>query len=65
MSNPNTKMRGISSERENRLFGVGTSVFKAYDIRGVCPEEINKELAYKTGFATIKFCGNINLSKLI
>lgn len=31
------------------------SIFKAYDIRGVYPEEINKEDAFKIGFATVKF----------
>lgn len=30
-------------------------VFKAYDIRGVYPEELNKELAFKVGAATVKF----------
>lgn len=32
-----------------------SNVFKAYDIRGVYPEELNKELAFKIGFATVKF----------
>jgi phosphomannomutase len=31
------------------------NIFKAYDIRGVYPEEINKEIAYKIGTATAKF----------
>lgn len=37
------------------------SIFKAYDIRGVYPDEINKEVAYKTGRAIAKFfnCKNI------
>lgn len=32
-----------------------SGVFKAYDIRGVYPEELNKELAFKVGGATVKF----------
>ncbi len=32
-----------------------SNIFKAYDVRGVYPEEINKENAYKIGFATVKF----------
>jgi len=31
------------------------NIFKAYDIRGVYPSEINKELAYKIGRAFVKF----------
>lgn len=32
-----------------------SDIFKAYDIRGVYPYEINKDNAYKIGFATVKF----------
>lgn len=32
-----------------------SNVFKAYDIRGVYPEELNKDLAFKIGGATVKF----------
>lgn len=32
-----------------------SNIFKAYDIRGVYPEEINKDNAYKIGLATVKF----------
>src|SRR3989344_6164911 len=32
-----------------------SNVFKAYDIRGVYPEEINKDLAFRVGGATVKF----------
>lgn len=32
-----------------------TDIFRAYDVRGVYPEEINKEIAYKIGFAAAKF----------
>ncbi len=31
--------------------GVDTSIFKAYDIRGVYPDQLNEELAYKIGAA--------------
>ena len=31
------------------------SVFKAYDIRGVYPEEVNEELAYNVGRAIVVF----------
>lgn len=31
------------------------SPFKAYDIRGIYPEEINEELAYKVGRALVRF----------
>lgn len=30
-------------------------IFKAYDVRGLYPEQINKELAYKIGRAFVKF----------
>lgn len=30
---------------------IDKSIFKAYDIRGVFPDQINKDVAYKTGFA--------------
>lgn len=32
-----------------------SNIFKAYDVRGIYPDEINKEIAYRIGFATIKF----------
>ena len=28
---------------------INTRAFKAYDIRGVCPDEVNEELAYRVG----------------
>ncbi|MDP2749825.1 MAG: phosphomannomutase/phosphoglucomutase, partial [Nanoarchaeota archaeon] len=31
------------------------AVFKAYDVRGIYPEELNEELAYKVGRAFVKF----------
>lgn len=31
------------------------SIFKAYDIRGKYPDEINEEISYKIGFATAQF----------
>ena len=34
-----------------------TSIFKAYDIRGVYPETINKEVAYKIGYAFSQIVG--------
>ena len=40
-----------------------SNIFKAYDIRGVYPEEINKENAYKIGFATVKFLQAKNPNK--
>lgn len=33
------------------------SVFKAYDIRGIVPTELNAELAYRIGRATARFLG--------
>ena len=30
---------------------IDSSIFKAYDIRGVYPEQINKEIAYQVGYA--------------
>ncbi len=30
-------------------------IFKAYDIRGIYPKEINEEVGYKIGWATAKF----------
>lgn len=40
-----------------------SNVFKAYDIRGVYPEEINKELAFRVGGATVKFLQTKNTDK--
>jgi len=34
---------------------IDTSIFKAYDIRGVYPEQVNEELYYKIGQAYAKF----------
>ncbi len=38
------------------------NVFKAYDVRGIYPTEINEELAYKIGRAYVKF---LNAKRLI
>lgn len=40
-----------------------SNIFKVYDIRGIYPEEINKEDAYKIGFATVKFLQSKNLDR--
>ncbi len=32
-----------------------SNVFKAYDVRGIYPEEINKDIAFRVGGATVKF----------
>jgi phosphomannomutase len=34
---------------------INSKVFKAYDIRGIYPSEINEELAYQLGRAVVKF----------
>ena len=36
---------------------IDTSIFKAYDIRGVYPEQVNEDLYYKIGQAYAKFIG--------
>lgn len=36
---------------------IDPSIFKAYDIRGLCPNEINKDIAFKIGQAYIKYTG--------
>lgn len=33
---------------------IDTSIFKAYDIRGIYPDSVNEELAYKLGYAYTK-----------
>lgn len=64
MSNPDTRMSEVNkSEELNRSFGVRTSIFKAYDVRGVYPDELNGDIAYKVGFATAKFLGDKNKGK--
>lgn len=40
-----------------------SNIFKAYDVRGIYPDEINKENAYKIGFATVKFLQAKNPNK--
>ena len=34
---------------------MSTQIFKAYDVRGLCPQEFNEETAYKIGRATARF----------
>ena len=34
---------------------MGPAIFKAYDIRGVYPDQINEEYAWKIGCATARF----------
>ena len=34
---------------------VDSSIFKAYDIRGVYPEQLNEEVAYAVGRAFVSF----------
>ncbi|MFC1609036.1 phosphomannomutase/phosphoglucomutase [Patescibacteria group bacterium] len=36
-------------------------IFKAYDVRGIYPTEINEEVVYKTGRAFVKFLGAKNV----
>ncbi|MDD5644384.1 MAG: phosphomannomutase/phosphoglucomutase [bacterium] len=38
------------------------NIFKAYDIRGVFPEEINEETAYRIGRAFVSFLGAKNIA---
>ena len=33
------------------------SIFKAYDIRGTVPDQLNEDLAYKIGRAFVTFLG--------
>ena len=33
------------------------SIFKAYDVRGIYPEQINEEVIYKIGRAFVQFFG--------
>lgn len=40
------------------MSNINPSIFKAYDIRGVYPDEINEDAAYKIGRAFIKFLEN-------
>jgi len=40
------------------MSNINPSIFKAYDIRGVYPEEINEDAAYKIGQAFVKFLEN-------
>jgi len=40
---------------------MNSKIFKAYDIRGVYPEELNEEMAYKIGLAFIKFTNAKNI----
>ena len=35
-------------------------IFKAYDIRGIYPEEVNEKVAFKIGKAVVKFLGKKN-----
>ncbi|MDD2753766.1 MAG: phosphomannomutase/phosphoglucomutase [Candidatus Portnoybacteria bacterium] len=40
------------------MSNINSSIFKAYDIRGVYPDEINEDAAYKIGQAFVKFLEN-------
>ncbi|MBI4709413.1 MAG: phosphomannomutase/phosphoglucomutase [Candidatus Portnoybacteria bacterium] len=39
---------------------IDQKIFKAYDVRGVYPEEINEDVAYKIGWAFVEFLKNNN-----
>jgi len=41
------------------------SIFKAYDIRGIYPEQLNEEIAYKIGSAFVEFlkCKNVVIGR--
>ncbi|MFC1789624.1 phosphomannomutase/phosphoglucomutase [Patescibacteria group bacterium] len=43
---------------------INPDIFRAYDIRGKYPEEINEEVAYKIGRAFVDFLNKKNKSKL-
>ena len=51
---------GVNIERAKASSGFSHTIFKAYDIRGIYPTEINEEAAYKIGRAFVQF-----LSKFI
>ena len=44
---------------------INSKIFKAYDIRGIYPEQINKEVAYLIGRAYIKFLNKKNLKIVV
>jgi len=44
---------------------INPSIFKAYDIRGTYPEEINEEAAYKIGAAFVKLLGKCFPPKIV
>ena len=41
------------------------SIFKAYDVRGIYPEQLNEEIAYKIGRAFVEFlkCKNVVIGR--
>ncbi len=44
---------------------INEKIFKAYDVRGVYPDEIDEDVAYKTGRAFVAFLGKKNPSLVI
>lgn len=44
---------------------MNSTIFKAYDIRGIYPEEINEEVAYNVGRAFIQFLKNNSKNQII
>ena len=49
-------MRFISStDNQKKWRGVNSDIFKAYDIRGVYPDDLDEEIAYLIGRAFVKF----------
>ncbi len=44
---------------------INEKIFKAYDVRGIYPNEVNEEVAYKTGRAFVSFLGKKNPSLVI
>jgi len=57
---------GVGEERRNNcyrtikgVFKMDTAIFKAYDIRGVYPDQINEEDAWKIGCATARFLRSV------
>jgi phosphomannomutase len=48
---------GKNRHLSNMHMAISEKIFKAYDIRGLSPEEIDEDVAYRVGQAYVKFTG--------
>ncbi len=63
----NSSKKGVFklSKSSKKWWGVNQNIFRAYDIRGIYPKELNEDAAYFIGQAFVKFLGKKNLKIVV